>query len=130
MANGGETIVPKGAQIASVALSALVTIDADRAKLYFDLVLSSLSETNLLALQNMPSFQNKYVSHFANLYIAEGQVQGRVAMIQRQLTARFGALSEEVRERLESSSIEELDTIGDRLLAAMSLQAVLTPRKD
>jgi hypothetical protein len=78
----------------------------------------------------MPSFQDKYSSHFANLYIAEGRVQGRVDMIQRLLAARFGALSEDVRERLESSSIEELDAIGDRLLAAMSLEAALTPRED
>jgi hypothetical protein len=49
MAHVSETAVPKGARIASVALGAIVAIDADRAKLYFDMVLISLSESNRAA---------------------------------------------------------------------------------
>jgi hypothetical protein len=38
---------------------------------------------------------------------------------------RFGALSEIVRKQIASSSIEELDEIGDRLLTAATLEEAL-----
>lgn len=129
MMHTNDADVPKGVRIASVALGAIVGIDADRARLYFDLVVGSLSESNLLALQNMSSFKDRYLSHFAMLYVAEGCARGRVELLTRQLAARFGPLSAEVEAKIESSSIQELDAIGDRLLAAMSLEAALRPRK-
>jgi hypothetical protein len=56
---------------------------------------------------------------------AEGELQGRTALLQRQLTRRFGPLPATVAERLSAASIDELDAIGERLLSAQSLDEAL-----
>jgi hypothetical protein len=56
---------------------------------------------------------------------AEGQLEGRVDLLVRQLTQRFGAVSDEALARISSASIDELDAIGERLLAAESVEEAL-----
>lgn len=128
MVTVSDADIPEGARIASIALGAIIELDAARAKFYCDRILSSLSETSLMALQNMPLFKEKYLGYFANLYRAEGRIKGHVSVIQRSLTARFGALSQVARVKLASSSIEELDAIADRLLTAATLEEALAPK--
>ena len=73
----------------------------------------------------------EYQSDFARRYLAqgraEGQAEGRAELIARQLTARFGSLSESTRARIATASIAQLDAIGERLLSATSLQDALEP---
>lgn len=69
----------------------------------------------------------EYQSDFAKRYVAQGRAEGRVAIVVRQLTRRFGALSPEVAARIAAASIDELDAIGDRLLTAQSLEEALGP---
>lgn len=57
--------------------------------------------------------------------IESGRLQGRVDLVMRQLNVRFGALSEEVKARIATSSLSELDAIGERLLTAQTLQEAL-----
>jgi hypothetical protein len=74
-------------------------------------------------------------SDFAKRYIglgraegrAEGRTEGRAELLQRQLTLRFGPLPARATERLSAATIDELDAIGERLLAAQSLDEALGP---
>lgn len=74
----------------------------------------------------------EYQSEFARRYFAqgkrEGKAEGRADLIAQQLALRFGAVGSDVRARLLAVSIEELDAIGERLLAARSLQEALGRR--
>lgn len=127
--HGRDVDVMKAVQIAAVAQRVTVGLDAERSNLYFDLVLSSLSEAARTELKKtMRPDGYEYQSDFARRYVAEGQAKGRVAIVTRLLSARFGPLSEEVKKQIASRSSEELDAIGDRLLTAASLEEALAPR--
>lgn len=129
MAHGHDVDVAKAARIAALAQGASAGLDDDRSKLYFDLVMNSVSEAVRKVLANtMLPFKYEYQSDFAKHYVAEGLAQGRVALITRQLAARFGSLSDDVRGKIAASTIEELDAIGDRLLTAATLQEALAPK--
>jgi hypothetical protein len=129
MAHGHDEDVAKAARIAAVAQGASAGLDDDRSRLYLDLVMNSVSEAVREVLANtMRPFKYEYQSDFAKHYVAEGLAQGRVAIVTRLLAARFGSLSDEVREKIAASSIEELDAMGDRLLTAESLREALAPR--
>jgi hypothetical protein len=128
LAHGEDPDAVKAAQIAVTALGVSDKFDADRAKLYVDVILDSLSETARTELQNMLPFQYEYQSDFAKRYFGEGRAAGRAELVKRQLAARFGLLSEVVKSKIASSSIEELDAIGDRLLTAATLEEALAPR--
>ncbi|MFC4310340.1 DUF4351 domain-containing protein [Steroidobacter flavus] len=98
----------------------------DRARLYFDLILNSISEAaREVLLETMRPFKYEYQSDFVKGYVAQGRAEGRVAILTRQLTVRFGSLSDEVKARIASKSIEELDAIADRLLTAVTLEEAL-----
>jgi hypothetical protein len=122
----------KAAQIAFVAQVASVNLDEDRARLYFDLVLASLSEAARRELRAMDPAKYEYQSDFAKRYVAqgraEGALEGRAALVLRLLTRRFGALPPDAAERLGAASIDELDAIGERLLTAQSLDEALGPQ--
>lgn len=124
MIHGHDADVTKAARIAAIAQGVSVGLDADRSKLYLDLVLNSLSEAARAVLQEtMLPFEYEYQSDFARRYVA----QGRADIVTRQLTARFGSLSTTVQDQIAASSMEELNRIGDRLLTAASLQEALAP---
>jgi hypothetical protein len=58
---------------------------------------------------------------------AEGELHGRAALLQRQLTHRFGPLPAEATEHLSTATIAELDAVGERLLTAATLEEALGP---
>jgi hypothetical protein len=122
----------KAAQIALAAQLASVGLDEDRARLYFDLVLASLSEAARRELRTMDPAKYEYQSDFAKRYVAqgraEGALEGRAALVLRLLTRRFGALPPDATERLGAASIDELDAVGERLLSAQSLEEAMGPR--
>ena len=70
----------------------------------------------------------EYQSDFAKRYIGLGRAEGRTALLQRQLTRRFGPLPADAVERLSAATIDELDAIGERLLSAESLDEALGSR--
>jgi hypothetical protein len=133
MAHGHDVDVAKAARIAALAQGVSAGLDADRSKLYLDLVINSVSEAVRKALADtMLPFKYEYQSDFAKHYVAEGRAQGmaqaRVALVTRLLAARFGLLSEDVKEQVASRSMEELDAIADRLLTAATLEEALAPK--
>jgi hypothetical protein len=128
MAHGRDADVGKSAKIAVAAQRASAGLDADRSKLYFDLILKSLSEAAREALKTMDARTYEYQSDFARHYVAQGEAQGRAALILRLLTLRFGALSSDTQGAVLRASISELDAIGERLLTAGSLNEALGQR--
>jgi predicted transposase YdaD len=133
MAHGRDTDIGKAARIAAAAGEASLGLDEDRSRLYVDLVLASLSEAARRELQAMDPAKYEYQSEFARRYVAqgriegkaEGRLEGRADLLVRLLTLRFGPLSDDVRTQISAASIEQLDAIGERLLAARSLQEAL-----
>jgi hypothetical protein len=132
MAHGQDADSGKVVQIALAAQLASLGLDEDRARLYFDLVLASLSEAARRELRAMDPAKYEYQSDFAKRYVAqgraEGALEGRAALVLRQLTRRFGPLPPGATERLGATSVDELDAIGERLLTAESLDEALGPQ--
>lgn len=100
-------------------------LDADRSKLYFDLILNSLSEAARQALGSMDAHTYEYQSDFARRYVEQGRADGRVEVIARLLKVRFGPLTAEVEGRIREASIADLDAIAERLLVARTLPEAL-----
>ncbi len=109
--------------------------------MYCDLILNSLNEVARQALLSMNPANYEYQSDFARRYVAQGieegmergiergiergKLQGRADLVIRQLGVRFGTVSEEIKLRIASASLSELDAIGERLLSAKTLQEAL-----
>ncbi len=135
MAHGRDANTERVVRIAMAAQMASAALDADRSKLYCDLILSSLSEAAQQALEHMDAHMYEYQSNFARRYVAqgreegraEGEVRGRADLLARQLTVRFGPLTAEAHSRILGASIAELDAMGERLLTARTLQEALGP---
>jgi hypothetical protein len=131
MAHGQDADYEKAAQIGLAAQIASIGLDEDRSRLYFDLVLASLSEAARTELRSMDPAKYEYQSEFARRYVAqgrlEGELEGRAELVTRQLTRRFGSLPPAALEQIASASIEKLDGIGERLLTAQTLHEALGP---
>jgi hypothetical protein len=56
---------------------------------------------------------------------AEGRSEGKAELVSRQLSIRFGTLDSQVQARIQRASIAELETIGERLLTARTLDEAL-----
>ena len=125
IAHGRDMDVERSIQIAFAAQQAAHGLDADRSKLYFDLIQHALSEGARRALQNMALRNYEYQSEFARTYVAQGRREGRADLLSQLLVRRFGALPETVRTRLAAASVDELDAIGERLLSAQNLEEAL-----
>jgi predicted transposase YdaD len=59
----------------------------------------------------------------------QGVAQGQARLLTRQLTRRFGPLPAEVTSRIDAAGTETLDTWGERLLDAQTLDEVFAPEK-
>ena len=137
MAHGKDRDTDRAVKIAVAAQVAALGLDPDRSRLYFDLVLTSLSEAGRRELQSMDPAKYEYQSDFAKRYVAQGRtegrsegraeglIEGRAALIAQLLEARFGSLSEKVKSRLGTAQIDELDAIGKRLLNAKTLEEAM-----
>ena len=129
MAHGKDADAAKSVRIALAAQLASVDLDDDRSTLYCDLILHSLSEAARRAFQNMRAFKYEYQSDFAKHFFGEGKKEGlqkgRAEVVMRLLTIRFGALAEDVKARIATATADELDTIGERLLTARTLEEAL-----
>lgn len=127
---------PIAAEIGRVALSVAITLDEDRSRLYSDLIILTANDTvrkilESLMLQNWEP-QSEF---FKNLVakanqqgraegLAEGHLDGLRDLLVRQLTRRFGELPPAIRARIGAANEEQLETWGEELLFADSLEAL------
>jgi hypothetical protein len=129
MAHGRDADPVRAIEIAIAAQKASVGLDADRSRIYVDLIMSSLGEAAREALNTMITQKYEFQSDFARHYIAlgeaQGEARGRAALVIRQLIARFGHIDSEVGDQIQRTSVAELDVIGERLLTARTLQDAL-----
>ena len=132
IAHGKNIDIDKSVKIAVAAQRASLGLDADRLQLYFDLIMTSLSEAARRELRTMDLANYEYQSDFAKHYVAQGkalgeargEAQGRIALLIRQLTLRFGPLTDAVQAQIAQASIAELDDIGERLLTVQTMEEV------
>src|SRR5262249_6158086 len=75
---GRDENTERSVQIARAAQRASIELEEDRSKLYFDLIMASLSEAARRALHTMALTKYEYQSEFARHYVAEGLAQGCV----------------------------------------------------
>lgn len=132
MAHGKDDDVARSVEIAVAAQLASLSLDEEHSTLYCDLIFLALSQAAREALQTMRPAKYEYQSEFARLYFGqgrqEGSQEGRVALILRLLTARFGVLPDAVRFQVAGATISALDEIGERLLGARSLEEALAAK--
>lgn len=138
--HGQSRDVALAARVASAAIVASADIDAERSKLYLDLILISLSQHAPQVLEAaMNSLGYEYQSDFARRYVAqgraegraegkaEGKAEGRVEILLKLLTLRFGLLSEHVQARIRNISDAQMDVMTERVLTAQTLDEALGP---
>jgi hypothetical protein len=134
--HGQSTDVALAARIASAAIVASADIDAERSRLYLDLILISLSNGAPEVLEaTMNSLGYEYQSDFARRYVAqgraegraEGKTEGRVEIVLKLLLLRFGPLTEATQDRVRSAGDPQIDAVAERVLTAKTLQEALGP---
>lgn len=121
IAHGDE---PAGDAVLDAMLAGLLALSDDRARLYYDLVVSQVGDAARRALEvAMTQRKYEYQSDFARKYYGEGltagQTQGRVEgaklIVLRMLARRFGMPGEDLRTRIESLDVESLEALSDAL---------------
>lgn len=148
MAHGTAADYNVAVRIALAAQFASVGLDADRSRMYGDLIFNSLTDAARNALMNMNPARYEYQSEFARRYVAEGlqkgieqgiergieqglergHVEGRAALLIRMLARRFGNVPDALQARIRAASIDDLDAIGDRVLTASTIDEALGER--
>ncbi len=133
VAHGMDDDVGKATAIAVATQEALSGLESTRSLMYSDILYDAVSEAVRRTLRSMNLPKYEYKTEFAKRYYgqglaegkAEGKAEGRAELILRLLSLRFGALPGDAQARIRGATLEELDRIGERLLAAGSLQAAL-----
>ena len=128
--HGQSANIPLAARIASAAILASADIDAERSRLYLDLVRISLSQDALEAFEAiMNSLGFEYQSDFARRYFgegkAEGRMEGRVEITLELLALRFGPLPDATQTRVRGAQDTQVKAIAERLLTAQTLEEAL-----
>jgi hypothetical protein len=130
--HGQSTDIPLVARIASAAILASADIDAERSRLYLDLILISLSKSAPEVIEaTMNSLGYEYQSDFARRYFgqgkAEGRMEGRVEVTLKLLALRFGQLPDATQARIRNAQDAQLNAVVERMLTAQTLEEALGP---
>jgi hypothetical protein len=132
-AHANDPDVHFSTRIAGAAFMALTHIDAERAKLYVDIIWKSLPEDAQRELLKMKLVEREYMSDFARHYVAEGvekgkaegKAEGRAEIILRILRARFGPLPDAIDARVKDACSKELHAVVEEMLTAATLEDAL-----
>jgi hypothetical protein len=124
--HGDSPDIPLAARIASAAILASAGIDAERSRLYLDLILISLSINAPEAIEaTMNSLGYEYQSDFARRYFTQGEAKGRMEVTLKLLAIRFGPLTETTQTRVRCAQGAQLDAIAERMLTVQTLEEAL-----
>jgi hypothetical protein len=127
MAHGKDA---DGPAIALAALAASVGLNEERALLYSDVILASLSEATRAAMEKLMASGNyEYQSEFAKTHQAKGRTEGRAEgeargearSVLTVLDARGLVVSEEQKERI--SACTDLELLGRWLRKAVTARS-------
>jgi len=115
---------PARTGVLDALVSALSTVDVDRANLYADIVLAALPQAAHRYLEAlMRSGTYEYQSDFARRYVAEGRAEGRARAVLAVLEERDLDVPSVVRERvLACSDPELLDALVRRAVTVASAE--------
>lgn len=143
---------PKSPENVRIAMGALRALQDERWDLYNDFILShcdgTLRELRAMDLNNWEPMTEAYKQLLADRKARglelgllaglearkeieraagrrEGRVDGHVELILRQLTVRFGPVSEEVQQRLQEAGQDNLMLIAERVLTAETVEQAL-----
>lgn len=125
IAHAEDPDTEKVKQIGRVATKATRELDPERSMFYYDLIQHYLPEAARQALQSMDMSKYEYKSEFARRYFGQGETEGRIKVVLKQLATRFGALSATVEARIRGANSEELDSFAERVLTARTLEEAL-----
>jgi hypothetical protein len=129
--HGRDSDTALAARIASAAIVASADIDAERSRLYHDLIHLSLSWGAEQTLEDtMNSLGYKYPqSEFARRHFgkgkAEGLIEGRIEIILELLARRFGPLPDSIQTRVRCAQDAQLSAVTERMLTAQTLEQAL-----
>ena len=126
--------IPLASRIASAAAVASAALDSERSWQYLDLLLLSLSQNAPKAFEaTMTSQKYQYRSEFVLRYfgfakaegLTEGRMEGRLEIILKQLTLKFGPLPDEIQTRVRGAQEAQLNILAERMLTAQTLEEAL-----
>jgi hypothetical protein len=124
--HGQNPDVELAARIASAAIVASADIDAERSKLYLDLIEIALSQNAPKGFEaTMNSLGFEYQGNFARRYYGQGKAEGRMELILKMLAGRFGPLPEIIQTLVRGANDAELDALAERMLKAETLEQAL-----
>jgi hypothetical protein len=127
-AHGTDAVV--GAEVGFAAAVAAAGLPAERAALYWDVVMASLNAATRVALEEMmTSGHYEYQSDFAKKYFSEGKVEGKADALLRILAARDLVVSAAERAQIVAcTDLERLDGWIERAVHASTTADVLAER--
>ena len=131
--HGNDTDVELATRVASAAVAATASLDAERSKLYLDLLQINVCETVRKAIEVTMSgaLGFEYQSDFARRYIAqgkaEGKSEGRVEIVLKLLALRFGPLTDTVEANVRGAQDAQIEAVAARTLTAQTLAEALAP---
>jgi hypothetical protein len=120
LAHGGG---PAGSATLSALASALAIVDADRGKLYADVVLAALpvaARNYLEALMTARTYE--YQSDFARRYVAQGMAEGEATAVLEVLDERKIVVPDDARERI--STCTDLDQLKIWIRRAVTAESI------
>lgn len=122
----GQSASRHALRSALTAMDAAMALEGPRALLYSDLVWLALNDAARRALEAMMrpggyEYQSEFVRRYFEEGRTEGRAEGRAELLSKQLQLKFGALPDDVRERIAAASIDELDRWAERVLTAATL---------
>lgn len=124
---------PDAERIVLAALAACEPLDATRATLYTDFILTRLATSLRKALEALMPFENyrprnklirRYFDAGREQGLEDGREQGQRALLTQMLETRFGPLPAPEAERLRAADTEALLRWSKRILTARSLDEV------
>lgn len=86
--------------------------------------IDDLQELNIMLAERLEEWALGYEAQGVQKGILQGMQQGEALLLQRQLTRRFGTLPTAQLARIAAASPAQLETWGDRVLDAQSLDEV------
>ena len=124
-----------GAQVGRVAAEAARSLDAERRRLYTDLILQHLNGAARRALETLMIKDWQPESEFLRAIDARqeaaiearGEARGVRRVLAMMLKLKFGPLPAEVTLRVENAKLDELNVWSDRILEAKTLAEVFQP---